>query len=177
MEDQRLKKKKVTSPPRPTRSGTTNGPVSQKGASEVTEQHAECPGLFRAKKKKKKPHKKLVRHQREGPAYLKIFAKAESKVLRCVCSARVCFSEFRSRVVGSCHQPGGGSSNLGPWVHRVSYCNSKQLCKSRRFCSLRLEVGVGAGEKASGSWFHHHAPQTPARSPHTPAPGVHPSVS
>lgn len=88
MEDQPLKKKKkVTSPPLPTRSGTTNGPVSQKGASEVTVQNAECPGLFRAKKKQKK--KQLVRHQREGLAYLKIFAKAESKVLGCVCSARV----------------------------------------------------------------------------------------
>lgn len=73
MEDQPLKKKKVTSPPLPTWSGTTNGPVSQKGASEVTVQNAEYPGLFREKKKKKN----IVRHQREGLASLKIFAKAD----------------------------------------------------------------------------------------------------
>lgn len=50
---------------------------------------------------------------------MKIFAKADIQGAGVrVQRARVCFSEFRSRVVGSCHQPGGGESNLGPWVYQ-----------------------------------------------------------
>lgn len=68
---------------------------------------------------KKKKKKNIVRHQREGLASLKIFAKADIQGAGVrVQRARVCFSEFRSRVVGSCHQPGGGESNLGPRVYQ-----------------------------------------------------------